>query len=188
MLTLLEIMCVQLADVRSGFRLPEQRDTLVHMGTAQPSVARSRHQARPGRRALVARHLDALRGPDTGQVELPVRLFWSSPDRCFDLGDDDQRAWLYETVLRHAGLCPQRRLIPVPVNEFHRQVAAIVLRVAAEYGFAVGGGTALIAHGIVDRYTADLDLVSPRERAAARHRRAFRPACIKAPRYPSGGS
>ena len=36
---------------------------------------------------------------------------------------------------------------------------------AAEYGFAVGGGTALIAHGIVDRYTADLDLVSPRERA-----------------------
>ncbi len=69
----------------------------------------------------------------------------------------------------------------MPVNEFHRQVAAIVLRVAAEYGFAVGGGTALIAHGIVDRYTADLDLVSPRERAAARHRRAFRPACIKAP-------
>ena len=54
----------------------------------------------------------------------------------------------------------------MPVNEFHRQVAAIVLRVAAEYGFAVGGGTALIAHGIVDRYTADLDLVSPRERAA----------------------
>ena len=53
----------------------------------------------------------------------------------------------------------------MPVNEFHRQVATIVLRVAAEYGFAVGGGTALIAHGIVDRYTADLDLVSPRERA-----------------------
>jgi hypothetical protein len=102
MLTLLEIMCAQLADVRSGFRLPEQRDTLVHMDTAQPSVARSRHQARPGRRALVARHLDALRGPDTGQVELPVRLFWSSPDRRFDLGDDDQRAWLYETVLREA--------------------------------------------------------------------------------------
>jgi hypothetical protein len=102
MLTLLEIMYAQLSDVRSGFRLPEQRDIMVHMETAQPSVARSRHQARPGRRALVARHLDALRGPDAGQVELPVRLFWSSPDRCFDLGDDDQRAWLYETVLREA--------------------------------------------------------------------------------------
>jgi hypothetical protein len=102
MLTLLEITCAQLTDVRSGFRLPEQRDTLVHMETAQPSVARSRHQARPGRRALVAQHLDALRGPDTGQVELPVRLFWSSPDRRFDLGNDDQRAWLYETVLREA--------------------------------------------------------------------------------------
>lgn len=72
------------------------------METAQPSVIRSRHQARPGRRALVARDLDVLRGPDTGQVELPVRLFWCSPDRHFDLDDDDQRAWLYETVLREA--------------------------------------------------------------------------------------
>ena len=43
-----------------------------------------------------------LRGPDAGQVELPVRLFWCSPDRSFDLDDDDQRAWLYETVLREA--------------------------------------------------------------------------------------
>ena len=87
---------------------------------------------------------------------------------------------------RPAGLCPQRRLIPVPVNEFHRQVAAIVLRVAAEYGFAVGGGTALIAHGIVDRYTADLDLVSPRERAveaaAARVEAALRAEGLQAER------
>src|SRR5260370_4501249 len=102
MLTLLESVYVQPASVRSGFRLPRQRDTLVHIETAQPSVIRSRHQARPGRRALVARDLDVLRGPDTGQVELPVRLFWCSPDRHFDLDDDDQRAWLYETVLRQA--------------------------------------------------------------------------------------
>jgi predicted alpha-1,6-mannanase (GH76 family) len=74
----------------------------------------------------------------------------------------------------------------VPVNQFHRQVAAIVLRVAAEYGFAVGGGTALIAHGIVDRYTADLDLVSPRERAveaaAARVEAALRAEGLQAER------
>jgi hypothetical protein len=74
----------------------------------------------------------------------------------------------------------------VPVTEFHRQVAAIVLQVAAEHGFAVGGGTALIAHGIVDRYTADLDLVSPRERAveaaAARVEAALRAEGLQAER------
>ena len=51
----------------------------------------------------------------------------------------------------------------MPVNPFARQVAHIVLRVAAEYGFAVAGGTALIEHGIVDRLTEDLDVFSPRE-------------------------
>ena len=74
----------------------------------------------------------------------------------------------------------------MPVNEFHHQVAAIVLRVAAEYGFAVGGGTALIAHGIVDRYTADLDLVSPQEgaveAAAARVEAALRAEGLQAER------
>lgn len=35
-------------------------------------------------------------------VELPVRLFWSSPDRCFDLGKSFERRWLYQTVLREA--------------------------------------------------------------------------------------
>jgi hypothetical protein len=99
---LLESVYAKIASVRSGFRLPQQRDTLVHVGTARPSVIRSRHQARPGRRALVARDLDVLRGPESGRVELPVRLFWSAPDRHFDLDDDDQRAWLYETVLREA--------------------------------------------------------------------------------------
>ena len=74
----------------------------------------------------------------------------------------------------------------MPVNEFHHQVATIVLRVAAEYGFAVGGGTALIAHGIVDRYTADLDLVSPQEgaveAAAARVEAALRAEGLQAER------
>jgi hypothetical protein len=59
-------------------------------------------QARPGRRTLVAPRLELLSGPSTGKVELPVWLFWSGHDRSFDLGNADQRAWLYETVLREA--------------------------------------------------------------------------------------
>ena len=46
----------------------------------------------------------------------------------------------------------------MPLNEFHRQVAAIALGVAAPHGFALGGGNALIAHGIIDRPTEDVDL------------------------------
>jgi hypothetical protein len=46
----------------------------------------------------------------------------------------------------------------MPVSELHRQVAAIVLRVAARHGFALAGGNALIAHGMVDRHTEDVDL------------------------------
>jgi hypothetical protein len=51
----------------------------------------------------------------------------------------------------------------VPVNPFARQVAHIIFPVAARYGFAVAGGTALIEHGVVDRLTEDLDVFSPRE-------------------------
>jgi hypothetical protein len=46
----------------------------------------------------------------------------------------------------------------VPVSKFHREVAAIALGAAARYGFALGGGNALIAHGLVDRPTEDVDL------------------------------
>ena len=60
------------------------------------------YQARPGRRALVIDDLDDLRGPVTGSVKLPLRLFWSLPDHWFDLDDPDIRRWYYETVLREA--------------------------------------------------------------------------------------
>ena len=66
------------------------------------SASRPRYQSRPGRRALVAASLADLRGPTTGTVELPLRLFWSSPDRTFDLGKPFMRRSLYETVLREA--------------------------------------------------------------------------------------
>lgn len=62
-----------------------------------------RYQARPGRRAVTVTSLDDLRGPVAGQVELPIWLFWGNPDHTFDLGDQDMRRWLYQTVLREAG-------------------------------------------------------------------------------------
>jgi hypothetical protein len=46
----------------------------------------------------------------------------------------------------------------MPVSKFHGQVAAIALRAAARHGFALGGGNALIAHGIIDRSTQDVDV------------------------------
>ena len=51
----------------------------------------------------------------------------------------------------------------MPVSEFHGQVAAIALRAAAPHGFALGGGNALIAHGIIDRFTQDVDVFSDEE-------------------------
>ena len=46
----------------------------------------------------------------------------------------------------------------MPVDDFHRDVAAIALRAAGAHGFALGGGNALIAHGIISRPTEDVDL------------------------------
>jgi hypothetical protein len=65
-------------------------------------AVRTQHQARPGRRAIVVADLASLRGPAAGTVELPLRLFWSSADRRFDLDSPSTRRWLYQTVLREA--------------------------------------------------------------------------------------
>ncbi len=43
------------------------------------------------------------------------------------------------------------------LDQLHRDVAEIALR-AAGHGFALGGGNALIAHGIIGRPTQDVDL------------------------------
>ena len=51
----------------------------------------------------------------------------------------------------------------MPLRELHRQVAAIALRAAARHGFALGGGNALIAYGVISRPTQDVDLVTNRE-------------------------
>jgi Nucleotidyl transferase AbiEii toxin, Type IV TA system len=48
----------------------------------------------------------------------------------------------------------------MPVSELHHEVAVIALRAAAPHGFALGGGNALIAHGIIERATQDVDVFS----------------------------
>jgi Nucleotidyl transferase AbiEii toxin, Type IV TA system len=48
----------------------------------------------------------------------------------------------------------------MPVSKLHGQVAAIALRAAAPHGFALGGGNALLAHGITQRPTQDVDVFS----------------------------
>jgi len=65
-------------------------------------AVRTQHQARPGRRAIVVTDLGSLRGPARGTVELPLRLFWSSADRRFDLDSASTRRVFYQTVLREA--------------------------------------------------------------------------------------
>ena len=72
------------------------------MDAGHAAVRVAPYQARPGRRALVALDLADLRGPVTGTVELPLRLFWSGADRTFDIGDPGTRQWIYETVLQEA--------------------------------------------------------------------------------------
>ncbi len=79
----------------------------------------------------------------------------------------------------------------MPLGELHRQVAAIALGAARRHGFALGGGTALIAHGIVDRPTEDVDLFTDREggvkSAAAAVEEALRAAGFGAERQDKTG-
>ena len=86
------------------------------MVATQPDVTRARHESRPGRRVVVTASLADLRGPVEGTVELPIWLFWSSPDHTFHLGDQDMRRWLYQIVLREAGRSESTRL-----NSSHRR-------------------------------------------------------------------
>jgi Nucleotidyl transferase AbiEii toxin, Type IV TA system len=55
----------------------------------------------------------------------------------------------------------------VPIDELQREVATIALAAAAGHGFALAGGNALIAHGIIDRPTDDVDLFSDQEAGVA---------------------
>jgi hypothetical protein len=51
---------------------------------------------------VVAAALSDLAAPVGGTIELPLHLFWSSPDRTFDLGAGWQERAVYEIVLNEA--------------------------------------------------------------------------------------
>jgi hypothetical protein len=55
----------------------------------------------------------------------------------------------------------------VPLDELHTAVAAIALGAAGRHGFALGGGNALIVHGIIDRPTEDVDLFTDEDDGVA---------------------
>ena len=89
------------ASLRSALR---ELETLAGQASAptDPAARRAAYRARPGRATLVAASLADLAGPAHGVVELPLRLFWSAPDRTFDLDQPSMLRALYETVLREA--------------------------------------------------------------------------------------
>lgn len=51
----------------------------------------------------------------------------------------------------------------MPVSDLHRRVAAVALAAARQHGFALGGGNALLAHGVISRPTQDVDLFTDQE-------------------------
>lgn len=70
---------------------------MTDMAAANP---RLRSRAKCGLRPVaVAESLAALRGPDSGLVELPQRLCRSGGRRVFDMSDTDQALDMYEAVL-----------------------------------------------------------------------------------------
>src|SRR5215472_14544009 len=69
------------------------------METARTQRSNGQHQARRGRAVVVAADLADLRGPTQGTVDLPIWLFWSSPDHTFDLAKPHMLRLLYEIVL-----------------------------------------------------------------------------------------
>ena len=68
----------------------------------------------------------------------------------------------------------------MPFSGLQREVAAIALRVAAHHGFALAGGNALIAHGLINRQTDDVDLFSNEEAGVTAAAEAVEEALRKA--------
>jgi hypothetical protein len=51
----------------------------------------------------------------------------------------------------------------MPVSELHTRVASAALAASAGHGFALAGGNALLAHGLISRPTQDVDLFTDQE-------------------------
>jgi hypothetical protein len=68
-------------------------------GEVTASSAASAAGQRHLRPVAVPDSLDDLKGPGSGVVELPITLFWSRPDRKFNLDDRYQAIDMYLSVL-----------------------------------------------------------------------------------------
>jgi hypothetical protein len=88
-----------MAGIRTPFRMSGSR---VYPVAMDATATGRRHQARPGRRAVVAASLSDLHGPVSGKHALPLRLFWSPPGRVFDLDYPESLRAMYQHVLREA--------------------------------------------------------------------------------------
>jgi hypothetical protein len=79
----------------------------------------------------------------------------------------------------------------MPVSDLHRHVAGVALAAAAGHGFALGGGNALLACGIIGRPTQDVDLFTALEHgveaAADVIRRSLRSAGYEVDRQEDDG-
>jgi len=88
-----------MSSLRAGrSRLPGRfrLNGLFGSGPGTPASATVPRRPRP---VAVPESLDDLKGPSAGVVELPITLFWSRPDRTFDLDDRHQAIDMYLAVL-----------------------------------------------------------------------------------------
>jgi transcriptional regulator with XRE-family HTH domain len=75
-----------------------------HELAAVPVVRFDERTTRRGRTITVPTHLPRLSPARAlATVQLPLHLHWSTPPRSFDLRDRDDRARVYEIVLREGG-------------------------------------------------------------------------------------
>jgi hypothetical protein len=111
--------------VSEAVRSPAPKDEQSHL-----PILRSRHLGPAARPVAVPDDLEA--GPKAaGVVTLPSNVRWSEPERTYDLGDRDDRARVYEQVLRDGTAADVRRdvdadlllelwddlVLPVPVRQ-----------------------------------------------------------------------
>ncbi|MCZ7474716.1 nucleotidyl transferase AbiEii/AbiGii toxin family protein [Micromonospora sp. WMMC273] len=70
------------------------------------------------------------------------------------------------TIPRAGQHAPTRRIVGGQTPPIHRRLAQIALQVGGQYGFALAGGHAIAAHGVLDRPSEDVDLFADWQRRA----------------------